>query len=179
MKWPLTHPGVQTVCHPQHSWQGHACINSAGAAPRALPRATLAPCFPSPLPAGLALGIWLLGLPWRVAGIMLAGDLPYYTAQQDSLTRAFLEAYGEDLDLGLGGGLATSQGSQESEGERVVGGSGVLREAGVQRPPALPAMPSLPLEWVPRVTPRRFGSVLPGEVAACKQVGQQPRVRFA
>ncbi|KAK9862393.1 hypothetical protein WJX84_009196, partial [Apatococcus fuscideae] len=31
----------------------------------------------------------------------------------------------------------------------------------------------LPIEWVPRLQPRRFGKVLEGEIAACRQVAQQ------
>ncbi|KAK9816307.1 hypothetical protein WJX74_006529 [Apatococcus lobatus] len=31
----------------------------------------------------------------------------------------------------------------------------------------------LPIEWVPRIEPRRFGKVLPGEIGACRQVAQQ------
>jgi D-cysteine desulfhydrase len=30
----------------------------------------------------------------------------------------------------------------------------------------------LPLSWVPRVTPRRFGKVLPGELRACRDVAR-------
>ena len=39
--------------------------------------------------AGLALGINLLGLPWSVHSIMLAGSVDYYTQQQRDLTKAF------------------------------------------------------------------------------------------
>jgi 1-aminocyclopropane-1-carboxylate deaminase/D-cysteine desulfhydrase-like pyridoxal-dependent ACC family enzyme len=30
----------------------------------------------------------------------------------------------------------------------------------------------LPLSWVPRVVPRRFGKVLPGEACACRYVAR-------
>ena len=29
------------------------------------------------------------------------------------------------------------------------------------------------MEWRPRLRPRKFGSVLPGEVARCRQIAQQ------
>ena len=28
----------------------------------------------------------------------------------------------------------------------------------------------LPIEWRPRIEPRRFGKVMPGEIGACRQV---------
>ena len=38
--------------------------------------------------AGLALGVALLGLPWKILGVMLAGKAEYYTQQQQTLTEA-------------------------------------------------------------------------------------------
>ena len=38
--------------------------------------------------AGLALGVALLGLPWKILGVMLAGNIEYYTQQQQALTEA-------------------------------------------------------------------------------------------
>ena len=40
--------------------------------------------------AGLALGVALLGLPWKIIGVMLAGKVEYYTQQQQALTEACL-----------------------------------------------------------------------------------------
>lgn len=43
--------------------------------------------------AGLALGVALMGLPWKVHGIMLAGSEEYYKRQQQDLTAAFTAAF--------------------------------------------------------------------------------------
>lgn len=43
---------------------------------------------------GLALGVALLGLPWRIHGVMLAGTEEYYLQQQKDLTAAFLSNFG-------------------------------------------------------------------------------------
>lgn len=58
--------------------------------------------------AGLALGIALLGLPWSVTGVMLAGGAQYYEAQQRQLVAAFLQAYGDTLQAGRGTGTGTT-----------------------------------------------------------------------
>jgi len=42
-----------------------------------------------PRSTGLALGMHLAGLQWRVRGVMLAGALSYYHEQQTMLTSAF------------------------------------------------------------------------------------------
>ncbi|KAK9813945.1 hypothetical protein WJX73_005968 [Symbiochloris irregularis] len=84
---------------------------------------------------GVALGIALLQLPWKVVGVMLAGNEAYYRNQQQELITSFMLEYG--------------------------------RPAGLQWPS------SLPLTWVPRLTPRTFGKVLPGELRQCKQVAQE------
>ena len=39
--------------------------------------------------AGLAIGIALLDLPWKVQGVMLAGSAEYYVQQQSELAEAF------------------------------------------------------------------------------------------
>ncbi|KAG2501838.1 hypothetical protein HYH03_000336 [Edaphochlamys debaryana] len=107
---------------------------------------------------GLALGVAVLGLPWTVLGIMLAGDLPYYQSQQEQLVRGFMDLYGRELygeDLGcsdlISSDAAAGTGAPES-------GFG--------------AAPRLPLRWLPRRVPRSFGKVLPGEVEACRQVAR-------
>ena len=43
---------------------------------------------------GLAVGIALLQLPWKVVGIMLAGPASYYKQQQEQLTSTFGSAFG-------------------------------------------------------------------------------------
>ncbi|GLC43325.1 hypothetical protein PLESTM_001458900 [Pleodorina starrii] len=53
---------------------------------------------------GLALGIALLGLPWSVHAVTLAGDMSYYESQQEQLLRSFLERYGDELFGGSDGG---------------------------------------------------------------------------
>lgn len=49
--------------------------------------------------AGLAVGIQLAQLPWKVLGVMLAGPLSYYQQQQTALTALFADKYlaGEQL----------------------------------------------------------------------------------
>ena len=39
--------------------------------------------------AGLAIGIAILDLPWKVQGVMLAGSAKYYIQQQSKLAKAF------------------------------------------------------------------------------------------
>ena len=39
--------------------------------------------------AGLAIGIALLDLTWKVQGVMLAGSAEYYAVQQSNLVKAF------------------------------------------------------------------------------------------
>ncbi len=80
---------------------------------------------------GIALGAALLGLPWRVTGVKLAGDCTYYDGQAAALTAAFGAAHGFTVDAA-----------------------------------------DLPLAWVDRRHPRRFGRVLEGEVAACRDVAR-------
>ncbi|CAL8470386.1 g9928 [Coccomyxa elongata] len=82
---------------------------------------------------GLALGVALMGLPWKVHGVMLAGSEEYYNRQQQELTAAFTAAF-------AAGHLSAD---------------------------------ALPLHWRQRVRPRKFGAVLPGDVATCRQVAQE------
>lgn len=50
------------------------------------------------LGTGLAIGIALLRLPWRVLGVMLAGDVPYYTRVQAQLSQHFQTTFGLALE---------------------------------------------------------------------------------
>ncbi|GIL43850.1 hypothetical protein Vafri_1445 [Volvox africanus] len=135
---------------------------------------------------GLALGITLLGLPWTVHAVMLAGDLSYYKSQQEQLVRGFLEQYGEELFCN------SKSASSHPPGRTAAGGGAIagLAEAAAAPPvnkvtvaeAPMPMSSSvdyglanealLPLRWLPRPSPRRFGKVLPGEIAACKLVAQ-------
>lgn len=81
---------------------------------------------------GLAIGAALLGVPWRIVGVMLAGERGYYEDQGDALAAAFQEQFGCYLTAA-----------------------------------------ALPLEWVERSQPRRFGKVLPGEIATCSGIARQ------
>lgn len=109
-------------------------------------RLPLAAC----LPVGLALGAALLGLPWRVTGVMLAAPEDYYRQQQQSLTAAFCAEHAAIL----------------ADGEGAAAGAAAAAEA-VQQGVAQR------LRWVQRPAPRKFGKVLPGEVAACRTVAQR------
>lgn len=51
------------------------------------------PVLNAGIPAGLALGIKLAGLPWQVCGVMLAGPETYYADQQTILTTSFMATY--------------------------------------------------------------------------------------
>ncbi|KXZ44202.1 hypothetical protein GPECTOR_71g563 [Gonium pectorale] len=109
---------------------------------------------------GLALAVSLLGLPWSVHAVMLAGDEQYYNAQQQQLLAGFMDLYGAELYGGAEGAVAAVGGVEEA-------GSAGAAEAGE----AMAAR--LPLRWLPRRTPRRFGKVLHSDIEACKQVAQQ------
>jgi D-cysteine desulfhydrase len=93
--------------------------------------------------AGVALGIALLGLPWKVSGIMLAGPLEmrlvYYRQQAKSLVSAFLAKEGIE---GSAGAMVAERAEQA-------------------------------LLWVERSTPRQFGKIMPGEIAACKRIASR------
>lgn len=45
-------------------------------------------------PAGLALGIAMLGLPWKVVGVMLAGSAATYTDLENRLAEEFCTSFG-------------------------------------------------------------------------------------
>ncbi|GLI69952.1 hypothetical protein VaNZ11_014693 [Volvox africanus] len=135
---------------------------------------------------GLALGIALLGLPWTVNAVMLAGDLSYYKSQQEQLVRGFFEQYGEELFCNSKSASSHPPGRTAAGGGAIVGFAEAAAAAPVNKVTVAeaptPMSPSvdcgwanealLPLCWLPRPSPRRFGKVLPGEIAACKLVAQ-------
>lgn len=112
-------------------------------------------------PAGLALGIALLGLPWRVHGVTLAGTADYYAAQQQQLVQGFLAdaCYVACLPPGA----CRLLGKQHHPAAYAEGGICCAGCAEV-RPQVV---------WRSRLRPRKFGSVLPGEVARCRQIAKQ------
>ncbi|KAL4427332.1 hypothetical protein ABPG77_003241 [Micractinium sp. CCAP 211/92] len=97
---------------------------------------------------GVALGAALLGLPWHVTGVCLAGPISYYQQQQEELTAAFCSQQWAPTGEAAAGAAAADAAAVQRE---VVGR----------------------LSWLPRQVPRRFGKVLPGEVAACRAVAQR------
>lgn len=106
---------------------------------------------------------------------MLAGDLSYFKTQQDQLVRSFLERYGGELFEGRRG-LAEAMGVAAPEEASGCSVAAATRDAGREEVEevtlAAPALvPScLPLQWVTRPVARRFGRVLSGDMAMCKQV---------
>ena len=50
--------------------------------------------------AGLAVGVALMHLPWKVHGVMLAGSEDYYNQQQQELIAAFNAAFGAGVCTG-------------------------------------------------------------------------------
>eukprot|EP00850_Spirogloea_muscicola_P011131 SM000068S20563 [mRNA] locus=s68:99274:101261:- [translate_table: standard] len=108
---------------------------------------------------GLALGIWLLKLPWQVVGVTLAGSEADYAAQQ---RRLIAEAATAWLQPSSGSAASTEHGSKDN---------GSLVENLLKGSEAESA-DCLPLVWVERLTPRRFGKVLPGEIRRCRAVAQ-------
>ena len=54
---------------------------------------TMDKCYSCPYIAGLAVGVQLAGLQWRIRGVMLAGPSPYYQEQQAALVNAFAAKY--------------------------------------------------------------------------------------
>lgn len=130
---------------------------------------------------GVALGIALLGLPWRVVGIMLAAKEQYYVDQQHKLVSEFLQQYGAELSaqellrlqrLGLAASepqvpctsdTAAAIAAATAAADGVDGGSGG----------AAAGRSGLPLVWCQRSRPRKFGKVLAGEIAECQRVARE------
>ncbi len=127
---------------------------------------------------GVALGIALLGLPWRVVGIMLAAKEQYYVDQQYKLVSEFLQQYGAELSAqelsrlrGLGivaepqvaGMPVTAAATAAATADGADGGSG----------DAVAGVRGLPLIWCQRSRPRKFGKVLAGEIAECQGVARE------
>lgn len=50
-------------------------------------------CYSCPYIAGLAVGVQLAGLQWRIRGVMLAGPTSYYQEQQAALAHSFAAKY--------------------------------------------------------------------------------------
>lgn len=105
---------------------------------------------------GLALGAALLGLQWHVTGVCLAGPVDYYQQQQQELTAAFCAEHWAPTAAAAAAHSTADVAPGTTADAAAVG----LEVAGR-------------LSWVPRRTPRRFGKVLPGEVAACRAVAQR------
>lgn len=84
---------------------------------------------------------------------MLAGAQDYYQQQQRQLVAAFYHEYQQRL-------RSTTCGV-EAEDAAADWAAGLESEVAAR------------LAWVPRLTPRKFGKVLPGEVAQCQAVAQQ------
>lgn len=146
------------LCANEEGWQAQLTNSAVVSTP---PTHNLPPLSPPPPPhpptppslpltSGVALGAALLGLPWHVTGVCLAGPISYYQQQQEELTAAFcLEHWKPTAAAAAAAGAAaadTAAVQQEVAGR---------------------------LSWVPRQVPRRFGKVLPGEVAACRAVAQR------
>eukprot|EP00899_Mesostigma_viride_P021277 jgi/Mesvir1/29150/Mv25113-RA.1 len=148
---------------------------------------------------GFALGVHLFRLPWTVVGVMLAGTEEYYLRQQRELVAEWRRCYASDrmtdpLEAERSDGDASrahaanaitthsdepyipgthdhfhidDAGAKHMDRHAVAGNAsssgGEACRGGED---------ALPLEWVPRRRPRRFGKVLPGEVAACARVAQ-------
>lgn len=94
------------ICHRCSSAGFHLTVNSGNALAHAAHRvhAYWQP-LQQPVPAaGMALGVALCGLQWRIRAVMLAGDRKYYEDQAANLALAFQQQYGgsvtaEDLPL--------------------------------------------------------------------------------
>ncbi|GAX76314.1 hypothetical protein CEUSTIGMA_g3760.t1 [Chlamydomonas eustigma] len=99
---------------------------------------------------GLALGVRLMGLPWHIVGVMLAGNEEYYASQSCRLSSLF------DLELSSGA-FVQDVGLEESAGGNISTDSSV----------------GLPLTWVNRERTRKFGNLLPGDVEACKEIARK------
>ncbi|MEW5302806.1 MAG: hypothetical protein WDW36_005553 [Sanguina aurantia] len=93
---------------------------------------------------GVALGIALLDLPWRVVGVRVAGVPQDFVDQEARLVPTFMALY-------MGCSLR-----EWRELHGVTGRSDVL-----------------PLAWVERTRPRRFGKVFAEDVALCRQVARR------
>ncbi len=89
---------------------------------------------------------------------MLAGTQEYYEQQQRQLVAAFCDEHQAPLapSSAAAGEAAAAAAAAAAEWEAEV-------QAGV----------AARLIWAPRLTPRKFGKVLPGEVAQCRAVAQR------
>jgi 1-aminocyclopropane-1-carboxylate deaminase/D-cysteine desulfhydrase-like pyridoxal-dependent ACC family enzyme len=112
---------------------------------------------------GVALGVALLGLPWRVVGVRLAGPEDQYRAQQERLVGEFLQEYGGRLGEEASGRL-----QRLARGPR----GGAAAAGAAAGPPGAQGLAQLPLVWCQRARPRRFGKVMPNELRECQEVAK-------
>jgi D-cysteine desulfhydrase len=116
---------------------------------------------------GLALGIMLAGLPWRVIGVPVAAKVASLDAACVALIRGlataapFMAAAVEEALAAqhLPCDLIASQLSTGGVDADAVGGAAVRS--------------GLPLSWMPRPRQRRFGVVFPGEVDKCAEIARK------
>ena len=92
---------------------------------------------------------------------MLAGAQDYYQQQQRQLVAAFCHEYQQRLRP------TTSRVDAEDAAAAAAAAAEADWAAGLESEVAAR------LAWVPRLTPRKFGKVLPGEVAQCQAVAQR------
>ncbi|CAI7821281.1 unnamed protein product, partial [Closterium sp. NIES-54] len=127
---------------------------------------------------GCALAVHLLGLPWLVVGVMLAGTTDYYTAQQEKLLRSFADQLPWLLSQPEAPVPVTDRGQEEEFDRTTTEAAGAAEEVEAAEEKTVAEVEraqqqlsvcghALPLVWVPRETPRRFGKVLPGEITRC------------
>lgn len=115
--------------------------------------------------SGLALGAALLGLPWRVTGVCLAGPASYFQQQQEELTAAFCAEQWAPT--------AAPEATLDAADTAAARAAGAPAAGAAADAEAVQREVAARLSWVPRGVPRRFGRVLPGEVAACRAVAQR------
>ena len=112
---------------------------------------------------GLALGCLLLNLPWHVTAVMLAEEERDYVRRADTLLSEAATALSGALQC-----IHTYHATLHTT---------MCTHARTDALPAAHDVPcdstGLPLSWVPRLEPRRFGKVLKGDVAACRDVGRR------
>ena len=94
---------------------------------------------------------------------MLAGSAEYYAQQQRSLVSGFAQQFAQQL---LAPTTSSSSGSKAGGGPERSGGGTADSED-------LQAAVAAALQWAERAAPRKFGRVLPGEIARCREVAQR------
>ena len=89
---------------------------------------------------------------------MLAGAQDYYQLQQRQLVAAFCHEHQQRLHY-------TTSGKEAEDAAAAAAAADWAAE--------MQSEVAARLAWVPRLTPRKFGKVLPGEVAQCQAVAQR------